>query len=168
MSTIKAGSLSSSGPHSSASPSFRQGIDGDPSPINAGIPYASPASAGAYSYPAHSHQQQLPPPPPPPGTMPGYTTGRNPSGQQVGMDSMTGGGNYPGQHSSRGLNPGNYQSQPSRALAAGHEQPMRGESFSSTSSGHGLTQGVGNQAFNTSHTRGSIHNVANTSPHFHA
>jgi hypothetical protein len=101
--------------------------------------------------------------------MPGYTTGRNPSGQQVGIDTMSGSAGYSGQHPSRGPNSGNYQqSHQNRGLAAGHDQSMRGESFSSTSSGHALTQGVGNQAFNTSHTRGSIHNIANTSPQFHA
>lgn len=168
VSSIKAGGLASAGQHSSASPATRPGMHDEASPINAANPYASPASSGAY-YATQGYSNPLPPPPP--GTIPGYSTGRVPS------VSHRPGGPYtsaeqafaPAHHPAPGgPNYSSLQARSSRAPPAMNDPSMRANSFSSTSSGHALSQSLGNQAFNTSHTRGSAHAGVHVPPHFQA
>lgn len=164
MSTIKAGvGLGSSGAPLSMSPSVRQGFDHDPSPLPNANPYISPASSGAYGY-ASSNYHQIPPVPA--GTVPGYSTlqthplPHQTRGEPGAIDSMysTGRQEIPGApHLAQGgsASGGMAGGRPSGGMASGPGAPMRASSFSSTSSGHGLSLGAGSQAFNISNTRGS-------------
>ncbi|KAJ9102354.1 hypothetical protein QFC21_002754 [Naganishia friedmannii] len=168
VSTIKAGvGLGSSGLHSSMSPSVRQGFDHDPSPLPNANAYISPASSGAYGYASTSYHNI---PSGPIGTIPGYSTLQNyPLPHQIRGESGTIDSSYStsrqeisgGPHLAHGgsASGGMAGGRPSGGIPNGPGAPMRASSLSSTSSGHGLSHGAGNQAFNISNTRGSNANA---------